>query len=83
MKSRYGDDRIFTIIDEDTIEISGKFDFMRAAYFEGTSDLYFIDFDGGPFIDVGGSFYLLQNKYEVISIQEKDQKIVLKVLKLE
>lgn len=83
-KSRYGDDRIFTIIDEDTIELTGKFDFTRCAYLDDkTKDYYFIDFDGGPFISICSKLYLKDMEFEVFKIEYTNADLVtLKVIKL-
>lgn len=83
VKSRYGDDRKFTLIDEETLVISGNFAFTRAGSIEDSDDLYFIDFDGGPFVSVGENLKMPFGVFEVYQITFLESKVVLKVIKME
>lgn len=83
VKSRYGDDRKFTLVDNETLEITGNFMFTRCATLEDTDDLYFIDFDGGPFIGMGENLNTPIGVFEVYRIISTEEKVTLKVIKME
>lgn len=52
IKSRYGDNRIIEEIAENTLKITGKSHYMREI-FDDDKKIHAIDFEGGPFIQVG------------------------------
>lgn len=51
--SRGGKERLVEYIDSNTVRISGDSPIVRHAYFENSGKLQSIDFEGGPFLEVG------------------------------
>ena len=56
-KSRYGDTRYIVRVNEDTIQIFGKSEFIRAGCDPATGILNMFDFEGGPCFFAGEKMF--------------------------
>lgn len=72
--SRYGDKRTITKIGENEFSISGESSFYRAGTNPDTGVLEYADFEGGPFVAVGGKWWELGGVIESVSIPAEENK---------